>query len=97
MSIAFKINKIVRYSLTTSMQVTLLLPRSAQRETPEQRQGKIIRLAREMKNLTQKQLGDRVGLSQRTISHIERGQGTTSVMIFRIAKVLGQHPSIFDV
>lgn len=78
------------------MQVTLLLS-APDKETPEQKQGRIIRLAREMKGLTQKQLGDRVGLSQKAISNIERGQGTTSVLIFRIAKVLGQHPSVFDV
>lgn len=79
------------------MQVTLLLPTPTEKETPEQRQGRIIRLAREMKDLTQRQLGDRVGLSQKAISNIERGQGTTSVLIFRIARVLGQHPSVFEV
>lgn len=54
-------------------------------------------MARKMKDLTQKQLGDRVGLSQKAISNIERGQGTTSVLIFRIARVLGQHPNVFEV
>lgn len=80
-----------------SMQVTLCLPTPSEKETPEQKQGRIIRLAREIQDMTQKQLGDRVGLSQKAISHIERGQGTTSVLIFRIARVLGQHPSVFEV
>lgn len=79
------------------MQVTLFLPTPTEKETPEQKQGRIIRLAREMRDLTQKQLGDRVGLSQKAISNIERGQGTTSVLIFRIAKVLGQNPNVFEV
>ncbi|HEY9598358.1 MAG TPA: helix-turn-helix transcriptional regulator [Cyanophyceae cyanobacterium] len=80
-----------------SMQVTLCLPTSTEKETPEQRQGKIVKLAREMQDMTQKQLGDRVGLSQRAIARIEKGQGTTSVLIFRIARVLGQHPNVFEV
>jgi transcriptional regulator with XRE-family HTH domain len=72
----------------------LLLPTE---KTPEQRQGRIIRLARETQELTQKQLGDRVGLSQKAISNIERGQGTSSVMIFRIARALKQRPDVFEV
>jgi len=74
--------------------ITLLLTTE---KTPEQKQGKIIKLARETQELTQKQLGDRVGLSQKAISNIERGQGTSSVMIFRIARALKQHPDVFEV
>lgn len=79
------------------MQITLCLPIISEEETPEQKQGRIIKLAREMQDLTQRQLGDRVGLTQKAISNIERGQGTTSVLIFRIAKVLGQNPNVFEV
>lgn len=79
------------------MQVTLFLPAFIEKETPEQKQGRIIRLAREKQDMTQRQLGDRVGLSQKAISNIERGQGTTSVLIFRIARELKQHPSVFEV
>lgn len=78
------------------MPVTLRLP-AREKETFEQRQGKMIRIVREARDLTQKQLGERVGLSQKAISRIERGQGTTSVLIFRIARALGQHPNVFEV
>lgn len=78
-------------------EVTIHLPAPPEKETLEQKQGKNIRLARESQNMTQKQLGDRVGLSQSAISRIEGGQGTTSVLIFQIARVLGQRLDVFEV
>lgn len=81
-------------SLVGAMQATFVLEK---KPTPESQQGVLIRLAREGKGWTQKQLGDRIGLSQRAVSKIECGAGTSSVLIFRIARVLGQNPETFEV
>jgi len=52
--------------------------------------GGIIRAAREEKGLTQKELADRSGISQVSISFIERGASNVSVLTLeKIAKVLG--------
>lgn len=86
-----------RISIIYMQSVLSLQIAPEEKETPEQRQGRIIKLARLAKGLTQKQLGDIVGLCQVSISYIEKGQGTSSVLIFRIAKALDQPPNIFEV
>ena len=80
--------------LTRTMQVTFVLEKKL---NPAVQQGALIRFARENKGWTQKQLGDRIGLSQKAVSKIECGHGTNSVLIFRIARVLGQKPETFEV
>ena len=90
-------HRLCRISIIYMQSVVNLPIASEEKETPEQKQGKIIKLARLAKGLTQKQLGDSVGLCQVSISYIEKGQGTSSVLIFRIARALGQNPNVFDV
>lgn len=65
--------------------------------TPEKTQGILIRLSRIAQGLTQRQLGDMVGVSQREISSIENGGGTTGVMIYRLERSLNQEPGSFGV
>ncbi len=60
-------------------------------------QGTLIRMARIGQGLTQEELGNLVGLSQRQISDIESGGGTTGVMIYRIEKALNQSSGTFMV
>jgi DNA-binding XRE family transcriptional regulator len=59
--------------------------------------GDIIRAAREKRGLTQKELADRSGVSQVSISFIERGVVNVSVLTLEnIARVLGLTVSIVD-
>jgi len=52
--------------------------------------GKVIREARVQKNLTQKELGVQVGISQPDISMIEEGKKNITIeTLFRLCKVLG--------
>jgi len=52
--------------------------------------GKVIREARIQKNLTQKELGVQVGISQPDISMIEEGKKNITIeTLFRLCKVLG--------
>lgn len=60
-------------------------------------QGTLIRMARIGQGMTQEELGNLVGLSQRQISDIEGGGGTTGVMVYRIEKALSQAPGTFMV
>lgn len=50
--------------------------------------GEQIRRAREDKGLSQRALGEQVGLSDKMISRIERGFNTTTQVIDKIAAVL---------
>lgn len=80
--------------MKSEMLLSLTIPRQ---KTPEQAQGLLIRRIRENQGLTQKGLGRLVGLSQVRISQIENGSGTTSVLIFRIARALNRSPETFEV
>ncbi len=51
--------------------------------------GKRIQRVRLLKNLTQKGLAQKAGLSRGAISKIERGQGTTLSSLIEILRVLG--------
>jgi transcriptional regulator with XRE-family HTH domain len=78
------------------MAATIVLEIPKQK-TPEQTQGLLIKRVRENLGMTQKELGVAVGLSQMRISQIERGSGTSSVLIFRIARALRRSPESFEV
>jgi transcriptional regulator with XRE-family HTH domain len=80
-----------------SVLTLVALEEDCKNQNPEKIQGRLIRAARNYKGLTQAELGERVGLSQKRISQIELGSGTTSVLIYRIAKALGQPANSFEV
>lgn len=54
--------------------------------------GQAIRVARRESGLTQTQLGELVGLSDRTVRDIEKGGGSSSfAAVSAVANVLGLH------
>lgn len=55
----------------------------------EEEIGERIQRARLLKNLTQKGLAEKAGLSRGAISKIERGQGATLSSLIEIMRVLG--------
>ena len=57
--------------------------------------GESLRIARELQNMTQAQLAERAGLTQATISGIERGRVSLGVeRAKRLALVLRIHPAV---
>jgi len=60
------------------------------------RLGEAIRAQRKLQNLTQKQLGERVGVGEAQISKIERGNAATFTVVKRIFKALGATSGTLD-
>lgn len=60
------------------------------------RLGDAIRAQRKKQNLTQKQLGERVGVGEAQISKIERGNAATFTVVKRIFKALGATSGTLD-
>ncbi|RME62581.1 MAG: XRE family transcriptional regulator [Alphaproteobacteria bacterium] len=63
------------------------------------RAGQLLRRARELANLTQAQLAQRVGMPQSKISDLERGigrYGPTFEVMERVAAVCGRHITLYD-
>ena len=60
--------------------------------------GKKVKLYRELKNLTQEQLAERIGVNSRTVSLIETGNNfVTAETLYNIAHVLEVSPKkLFD-
>jgi ribosome-binding protein aMBF1 (putative translation factor) len=58
--------------------------------------GESIKKARLKQNLTQEQLGERIGVKRAQISKIERGQGITLHTISRVFKALGVTSATLD-
>ncbi|MBQ9473285.1 MAG: helix-turn-helix transcriptional regulator [Bacteroidales bacterium] len=58
--------------------------------------GDAIRAQRKQQNLTQKQLGERVGVGEAQISKIERGNAATFTVVKRIFKALGATSGTLD-
>lgn len=56
--------------------------------------GEAIREARKASNLTQEQLGERVGVQKAQISRLERGRGITFSTMARIFKALNVRASL---
>lgn len=58
------------------------------------RVGEAIRLARKSQNLTQSQLGERLGVGKAQISRIETGDSATLATLSRVFKAMGLTVSI---
>ena len=59
------------------------------------RMGEVIKQARKARNLTQEQLGAKVGVQKSQISRLERGQGITFNTMARIFKAMNI-PAVLD-
>lgn len=60
------------------------------------RLGEAVREARKKQNLTQKQLGERVGVGEAQISKIENGKASTLGTINRVFRALGATSGTLD-
>jgi DNA-binding XRE family transcriptional regulator len=58
--------------------------------------GQAIREQRKKQNLTQKQLGEKVGVGEAQISKIENGHASTLALINRVFRALGATSGAFD-
>ena len=58
--------------------------------------GEAIRQARLQQNLTQEQLGERIGVKKAQISKLERGKGITIATMSRVFKALGITTATLD-
>ena len=58
--------------------------------------GKLVRDNRKKQNLTQKELGERVGVGEAQISRIESGKAATFTTISRVFKALGATSATLD-
>ena len=58
--------------------------------------GEAIRETRKRQNLTQKQLGERVGVGEAQISKIESGKSITYSTIVKVSKAMGVHSATLD-
>lgn len=59
--------------------------------------GEAIRKAREAQNLTQQQLGERIGVQRAQISRLEKGKNFTSIpTLSRVFKALGINSAFLD-
>ena len=58
--------------------------------------GELVKEARKEQHLTQKQLGERIGVGEAQISNIERGKAATFATISRVFKALGATSATFD-
>jgi ribosome-binding protein aMBF1 (putative translation factor) len=60
------------------------------------RLGEKVREARKAQNLTQKELGERIGVGEAQISKIESGRAATFTTISRVLKALGAKSASLD-
>ena len=60
------------------------------------RMGEVIKQARKARNLTQEQLGAKVGIQKSQISRLERGHGITFNAMARIFKAMNI-PAVLDI
>lgn len=58
--------------------------------------GEAIRNARQAQNLTQEQLGERIGVQKSQISKLERGRSITLASMCRVFKALGIDTASLD-
>lgn len=58
--------------------------------------GESIRAERERQNLTQRELGDRAGIGESTVSKIEHGHSLSLKNLFGIARALNLEGSFLD-
>lgn len=58
--------------------------------------GELVKETRKGQNLTQKQLGERVGVGEAQISKIESGKASTFTTISRVFKALGASSATLD-
>lgn len=58
--------------------------------------GEAIKKAREMQNLTQEQLGERIGVQKAQISRLERGYSITIPTMSRVFQALGVSTASLD-
>lgn len=58
--------------------------------------GEALRAERERMNLTQRQLGEKAGVGESTVSKIERGHSTSTTSLFRIFHALDLKDSFLD-
>ena len=58
--------------------------------------GELVRQTRKEQKLTQKQLGEMVGVGEAQISKIESGKASTFTTISRVFKALGASSAILD-
>lgn len=58
--------------------------------------GELVKETRKGLNLTQKQLGERVGVGESQISKIESGKASTYITISRVFKALGATSATLD-
>lgn len=58
--------------------------------------GEAIRETRKRQNMTQKQLGERVGVGEAQISKIESGKSITYATIVKVFQALGAHSATLD-
>ncbi|MBQ9545998.1 MAG: helix-turn-helix transcriptional regulator [Bacteroidales bacterium] len=58
--------------------------------------GELVRQTRKEQNLTQKQLGEIVGVGESQISKIESGKASTFTTISRVFKALGASSAVLD-
>lgn len=58
--------------------------------------GEAIRETRKRQNMTQKQLGELVGVGEAQISKIESGKSITYATIVKVFQAMGAHSAILD-
>ena len=58
--------------------------------------GEALRAERERMNLTQRQLGEKAGVGERTVSKVENGHSTSTTSLFRIFHALELKDSFLD-
>lgn len=51
--------------------------------------GETLRAERKSQNMTQKELGEKAGVGERTVSKVENGRGTSMTSLSRIFRALG--------
>ena len=58
--------------------------------------GESLRGERQRQNLTQRELGEKAGVGERTVSKVENGHSTSTTSLFRIFRALGIPGGAFD-
>ena len=58
--------------------------------------GEALKAERERMNLTQRQLGEKAGVGERTVSKVENGHSTSTTSLFRIFHALELKDSFLD-
>lgn len=58
--------------------------------------GEALKAERERMNLTQRELGEKAGIGESTVSKIENGRSTSTASLFRIFRALDLQGSFLD-